>query len=139
MTRIDFYQIDSDEAPLAFACRLLEKIYRLGFEVHVHVTDENEARALDELLWTYRKDRFIPHALKSSGDSAAIVIDHEHEPQDHHQVLLNLSGQVPEFFSRYERVAEVVPLEKNRRAAVRKNYRFYMDRGYPLQVHKMGQ
>lgn len=139
MTRVDFYQIDSEEAPLAFTCRLIEKIYRLGHEVHVHVADETAARNLDDLLWTYRKDRFVPHTLKSSGETAPVVIGHDNEALDHHQVLVNLSGQVPEFFSRYERVAEVVPLDKVSRTAARNNYRFYQERGYPLNYHQMSQ
>lgn len=139
MTRIDFYQIESDEAPLAFACRLVEKIYRAGHRIYIHTKDADEAAALDDLLWTFRPERFIPHCLQSTGEEAPIRIGHAAEPDDHQQVLVNLSGVVPDFFSRFERVAEVVPLDENSRKSARENYKFYKDRGYPLEYHPMKQ
>ena len=138
MTRIDFYQIENDEPPQLFACRLIDKVYRLGHQIYVHTRDADEAAALDDLLWTFRADRFIPHACKLTGEDAPILIGHDDEPADHHEVLVNLSGAVPDFFSRFERVAEVVPLDRNSRDAARANYKFYKDRGYPLQYHAMG-
>ena len=53
--------------------------------------------------------------------------------------MINLSGVVPDFFSRFERVAEIVPFEDTRRASARDNYKFYKDRGYPLNYHRMQQ
>lgn len=137
MTRIDFYQIDSDEAPLGFACRLIEKIYRQRYHVHVHADGLDQAAELDDLLWTFRPDRFIPHCLVSTGVQAPVTIAHDHEPDNDQQVLVNLSGEVPHFFSRFERVAEVVPRDAGSRQSARANYKFYRDRGYPLHYHQM--
>ena len=137
MTRIDFYQIDSGETHLGFACRLIENIYRKGHRIHVHASDSEQAAMLDDMLWTHRPAHFIPHCLAASGHEAPITISHDHEPNHHDEVLVNLSGLVPDFFSRFERVAEVVPLEESGRQAARANYKFYKDRGYPLDYHKM--
>lgn len=139
MTRIDFYQIDGDEAPLMFTCRLIEKIYRRGHRIYVHTDDVEQARELDDLLWTYRADRFIPHALKGEDEDVPIHIGHDPDPADHRDVLVNLSDEVPDFFSRFDRVAEVVPLDENSRQSARANYQFYKDRGYPLEYHRMTQ
>lgn len=150
MTRIDFYQIDSDEAALLFTCRLIDKIYHRGHRIHIHTEDINQAEELDELLWSFRPDRFIPHQLCSSiqsisvsdqasnpqGDEVKVKISHMAEP-DHQDILVNLSGQIPEFFSRFTRVAEVVPRDKARRESARHNYKFYRDRGYELHYHQM--
>ncbi|MEX2488905.1 MAG: DNA polymerase III subunit chi [Pseudomonadales bacterium] len=143
MTRIDFYQIDSDEAPLTFACRLIDKVYRRGHRIFVYAASESQATELDELLWTFRADRFVPHELQvpagglpGTGAAAPIQISHHGEPE-HQDVLVNLSSQVPDFFSRFDRVAEVVPLDENSRDAARKNYKFYKDRGYILHYHQM--
>ena len=137
MTRIDFYQLDSDEAPLSFTCRLIEKIYRNGLRVYVHTSDSEQSQMLDDLLWTYRPDRFIPHCLTDTSQDAPVRIGHDHEPADDEEVLVNLSGNVPEFFSRFDRVAEVVPLDPASRQSARENYKFYKDRGYPLDYHEM--
>lgn len=138
MTRIDFYQIDNDDEPLGFTCRLLEKIYRRGHEIFVYTASSEQTRELDDLLWGFRPDRFIPHGPLSTGegDKAPIQIAHQGEPR-HQDVLVNLSNRVPEFFSRFDRVAEVVPLDENSRDAARRNYKFYKDRGYLLHYHQM--
>jgi len=43
--------------------------------------------------------------------------------------------QAPAFFSRFERVAEVVTQEPDHLEALRAAWRFYKDRGYPLQKY----
>jgi DNA polymerase-3 subunit chi len=51
--------------------------------------------------------------------------------------MINLAAEVPEFFSRYRRVAEVVDGDATRRAQSRDRYRFYRDRGYTLNTHQV--
>ena len=41
-------------------------------------------------------------------------------------------------FIRFKRVAELVNQEPQRLQALRDSYRFYRDRGYPLEQHKLG-
>ena len=93
MTRIDFYQIESDEDPLFFTCRLIEKVYRRGHRIYVHTGDEAGARAMDDLLWSFRPDRFIPHEVASGTEDesrAPIRIGHDHEPVSDLDVLVTL-------------------------------------------------
>lgn len=140
MTKVNFYQIESEEPMLDFACRLVERIHGLGHQIHVHTRDAEQASMLDDLLWTFRADAFLPHALAGSDENVPVKIGHgeqETEPEEHHEVLINLSGQVPDFFSRFARVAEVVPRDENHREQARANYRFYKERGYELDYHKV--
>ena len=76
MTRVDFYQIETDEPTLAFACRLIEKIYRLGMKIHIHTVDAAQSAALDDMLWDYRPEAFIPHALYASSEAVPVKIGH---------------------------------------------------------------
>ena len=138
MTRIDFYQIDTAEPTFLFSCRLIEKAWRQGHRVYVHVRTDDEATELDNLLWTFRPDRFIPHDVIELTPDGPVHIGCGEDPRSHNDVMVNLSGEVPEFFSRFTRVAEVVPLDEDRREQARTNYRFYRDRGYPLQYHSLG-
>tara|TARA_B110000027_G_C15850507_1_gene182462 strand:- start:41 stop:475 length:435 start_codon:yes stop_codon:yes gene_type:complete len=141
MTKIDFYQIESDEPALQFTCRLIDKIFHLGHKIHIHTENVEQSQKLDSLLWAFREDRFIPHAhcaneAEYADDGLAVKISHQAEP-GHQDILVNLSGVVPDFFSRFSRVAEVVPLDDTKRDAARINYKFYKDRGYPLAYHAM--
>jgi hypothetical protein len=74
MTKIDFYQIESDEAPLLFSCRLVAKIYRMGHQVHIHTENEAQAKEMDALLWHFRPESFIPHTLDNLDEEAPIRI-----------------------------------------------------------------
>lgn len=138
MTRVDFYQLDTGETPLRFTCRLIETIYERGYRIYVNAETADQAAALDDLLWSYRADRFIPHALAAASVSAPIMIGADHDPDGHGDVLVNLAGEIPEFFSRFERVTEVVPPDEAHRAAAREHYRFYRERGYPIEYHQIG-
>jgi DNA polymerase-3 subunit chi len=139
MTRIDFFQIDGKESMLAFACRLVDKAYHQKHKIYVHTESASDSGELDDLLWTFRLDRFIPHALHSSGITAPVHIGHEDDPGEHRDVLVNLSGKIPHFFSRFERVTEVVPEDDLKRKNARENFRFYRDRGYRLEYHNLGK
>lgn len=139
MTKVDFYVLEQHhhEARQRFACRLAEKAWQQGNRVYIHTGSAEQSQRLDELLWTFRLGSFIPHALDSddSDDAVAIHIGHGDEPRHHDQVLINLAPEVPLFFSRFERVADLVDQNEQTRQQGRQRFRFYRDRGYPLDNH----
>jgi DNA polymerase-3 subunit chi len=143
MTKVDFYILatDSVEQRYQFACRLIEKAFKKGHDVYIHSDDEQQANLLDQLLWSFRNHSFIPHQLTQNvSGHETIMIGHPNcpaSPSSHHDVMINLSRQVPDFFSRFNRVSEIVVQCEDVTNSTRKNYRFYRDRGYPLESHKL--
>jgi DNA polymerase-3 subunit chi len=139
MTQVDFYVLPdaASRGRMLFACRLAEKAFGLGHRVFVQAESEGEARELDDLMWTFRDRSFLPHCLAGQDESAAVHIGYGAEPADGFHLLVNLGSQVPGFFSRFERVAEVIDADESRRAQGRERFRFYKDRGYPLETHKL--
>ncbi len=135
MTQVDFYIVEGrGQNRLGTTCRLAQKAYDAGRQAHVHAADAGQAARFDRLLWTFRQGSFIPHALAGTPEAAAapLVIDHAGEPEAPYQLLFNLADDVPPFFSRFERVIEVIGAEPDEVEAGRARYRFYRDRGYPL-------
>ena len=61
------------------------------------------------------------------------MIGHDENTPEFSDVLINLSSEVPLFFSRFERVTEIIGLLD--KASGRERFRFYRDRGYPLKSH----
>jgi DNA polymerase III subunit chi len=144
VTQVDFYilEADSDDARLMLACKVVDKATQLDHHVYIHSTSDEEARKLDELLWTFSQNSFIPHRVvretQAEPPREPVLIGLNHEPaQGRWNVLVNLAPDVPEFFSRYERVAEVVDGNAERRERSRERYRFYRDRGYKLNTHQV--
>lgn len=141
MTEVDFYILAGEDtrARMQFACRLTDKAYRLGHRVYIHTGSAQQSAQLDELLWTFQQNSFVPHSLYRSDDDTAtpVQLGHDAEPDASHQVLINLADSVPLFFSRFERVAELVNAEAGVRHAGRQRYSFYKERGYPLRTHEI--
>ena len=52
-------------------------------------------------------------------------------------LLINLADEIPMFFSRFQRVVEVVSEDKQSRESGRNRFRFYRDRGYDLRTHQL--
>ena len=141
MTRVDFYVLENPTPAGApgLACRLAEKAYDEGHRIYIHVEDQQQAEALDALLWTFRAGSFIPHALTGEqGDEAPVHIGFGEGPAEaHDDVLINLTAQVPLFFSRFARVAELVDADEAARLKARERFRFYRERGYTLDTHNI--
>ncbi|HYQ73400.1 MAG TPA: DNA polymerase III subunit chi [Gammaproteobacteria bacterium] len=143
MTQVDFYLLnDSQPAALPmFTCRLTEKAYRQGHQVYIQTASDRQLRQLDDLLWTFRDGSFLPHRIHTHGADIAgeqpILLGHAVEPEGPGDVLLNLAEEVPVFFSRFSRVAELVGGEDGQIAAARDRYRYYKDRGYTLNTHNL--
>src|SRR5690606_16276088 len=110
--------------------------------VFVNVTSEREARQLDELLWTFIQGSFIPHRVVeqplAETPREPVIVGLAQEPVSQRwDLMINLAADVPEFFSRYTRVVELVDGDAARREQSRERYRFYRDRGYPLSTHEV--
>ncbi|MGD2138601.1 MAG: DNA polymerase III subunit chi [Gammaproteobacteria bacterium] len=143
MTQVDFYILnDTRQSALpVFTCRLTEKAYRQGHQVYIHTDSDRQLRQLDDLLWTFRDGSFLPHRIHAAGADSdgeePILLGHALAPEGPGDVLLNLAGEVPVFFSRFNRVAELVGGDDSQIAAARGRYRFYKDRGYNLNTHNL--
>jgi len=144
MTRIDFYVLpdaDADNRRM-LVCKLAEKAFRHDKPVFIHSDDTQLLEQLDQQLWQFRQDSFVPHRLLDASEIAN-QIDSDPvqlstgEPGNDRRVLINLASSVPTFFSRFERALEVVNQAENVRETGRDRYRFYQQRGYPLHHHKM--
>ena len=141
MTRVDFYIAESNAAGSReqIACRLVDKAYRLGHRIYVHTDTAEQAKRINDLLWTFQAGSFIPHELNNatSETAAPVLIGYDGSPHPGWEVLINLAAAVPTFFSSYARVAEVVDQSETVKAQTREHYRFYRDRGYPIETHTL--
>ena len=142
MTRVDFYILrDTAESACAlFACRLTEKAVKQGHQVYINAESAVQLLQLDDLLWTFRAGSFLPHAVDIGEDNgeSPVLLAHDREPLNCHDVLVNLSNEVPPFFSRFNRVAELAGGNDTQRAEARNRYRYSKDRGYTLHTHEIG-
>lgn len=105
MTEIFFYHLQ--RAPLEKALpQLLEKCLERNWRVAVQVESSERLAALDEALWTYADESFLPHGTLSEGDPAdhpIVLLGGPDNPNDA-AVRVLVDGAPPPELSGYGRV-----------------------------------
>ena len=136
MTNIGFYKLGGDQqSALKLVCQLVKKAQKQQQQVLCLVPDNKSAKSLDNLLWEFEPTEFIPHGC--GADHYPVAIISNPEPVDHHQILINLQPEIHSWFSRFERVIEIIYEQADYEQAKRNNFRFYKERGYPLSFHDL--
>ncbi len=138
MTEVLFYTHANDK--LQTACTLTAKALARKMRVMLFTADPAATDRLSSLLWSVPSTGFTPHCRSEDrlAPVTPVILDHRAEPLVHDQVLINLCGETPSFFSRFQRLVEIVSLEEADREAARTRFRFYRDRGYEIRTHQLG-
>ena len=139
MTRIDFYVVKTAgaDARLNVAARLTEKALGRGHRIFINCESADQLSALDSYLWEFKATSFVPHEVAGNHTDERVVLGFQQGPQTHNDVLINLALSPPSYFAQFERVAEVVTQDAASLDALRRAWRHYRDRGYPLQKHEL--
>lgn len=140
MLKIDFYilQKDAPNAEWLFACKLIEKAYERGHQIYIHCASEKDAQAFDELLWEFNPLSFIPHHIQGEGPEPPPPVQIGFQPSSNFRdILINLAPDVPEFYSQFKRIFEIVPQDETQKIIKRTHYKFYQSQQYPIENHKI--
>ena len=140
MARVDFYVLAAagESSRELFACRLAEKVYRLGQSVHIHAAGRQQASHLDELLWKFRDGSFVPHEVIEHGDGpveSPVTIGAGPEALRRADLLINLGDGFVENSGAFPRVAEIVTSDEDRRQRSRRLFAEYRSQGFELETH----
>ncbi|WP_395826005.1 DNA polymerase III subunit chi [Collimonas sp.] len=133
MTQIDFHTNIADK--FLYTCRLVRKARSAQRQIVILSNNADDQAILDRALWTFSEHDFLPHVTPEDPLAAQTPIILTADPASelpHHQILINLSGQTPPHFARFERMFEIISLDAADVAGGRERYRFYQQRGYPL-------
>jgi DNA polymerase-3 subunit chi len=143
VSRVDFYVLSEDapDARLRCACRLAEQAVEQGQRVYLRTASASEAQRLDELLWTFNDRSFLPHEIFSGSPASharvLILLGDAAPPASHRQLVVNLTDAVPVELADYERVAEIVDVDPERKRNARERFRQYRERGCTLETHNL--
>lgn len=133
MTKVDFYTGSTDK--LRTACQLSHKAMQHGLCTVVSLPDAASCEALDTLLWHYPDTAFIPHCRSDAPATAhtPVILTCNDDNLPHHDLLITLHHECVPFFSRFDRVIEIVGKDREESRLGRERYKFYRDRGYELR------
>lgn len=119
--------------PVHFACRLLRKAVKSGARVLVTASPAT-LEALDEALWTFEAQEFLPH-VRIPGPAQALAsrtpvwLSAGEWPADAPPVLVNLGGPAPDDGESFDRIIEIVGVEPEEVDASRLRWRRYQGWG----------
>src|SRR5271170_3389002 len=138
--RVDFYVLKSAAAKQrrTFACRLIEKAYLRDLRVVIVNETLEQAKELDELLWTFNERSFVPHKIcldEKSVDPATpvhLTVDSSGTPAA--DLLVNLSHRLPSPLQGYKRIAEIIDTDEERRRLGRERFKAYRDLKLALET-----
>ncbi|MCW8154614.1 DNA polymerase III subunit chi [Stutzerimonas stutzeri] len=135
MTRIEFYVLPDDNplGRLRAACQLAAKGWQHGMQVFIRCVDEEQSNQLDELLWSFRAERFIPHEQDADDPQAPVVIGIDQAPPFAQGLLINLASTLSSHLDQFSRIIEIVNQEPQLLTACRENFRLYRRQGYDPQ------
>jgi DNA polymerase-3 subunit chi len=147
MPNVDFYLIKETNITecYGFICRLVDKAYQQKHHVYIYINSAEEAKVLDDLLWTFRDTSFIPHGLQLETTTAEPVrigfpnMDSHNHPEAPYDILINLTLDIPHFFNHYHRVLEIVPQDNIYKTSSRKKYKLYKEKDCELVTHDLTQ
>ena len=137
MTTIDFYTHVPDR--LDVAAKIIAKAQAAHGSVRVLTPDAATTDALDRRLWLVPPTSFLPHCTLDSplASETPICIGHSLEHAGPAAVLVNLHPAPPPFFSRFERLVEIVGTDDAGAAAGRERWKYYKERGYEMRPHNL--
>ncbi|HED15069.1 MAG TPA: DNA polymerase III subunit chi [Gammaproteobacteria bacterium] len=144
--RTDFYILETAQTKLklSFICRLVHKIYRLG--QHCYLSCEPSLQMeLDNLLWTFRQDSFIPHQIHDPNHddhTAPVLLGQQPTASCPDDVLLVLTPEVPTgvALQAFGRLTDFVCKGNTQDQQLgRIRYRWYQEHNIPLQNHPINQ
>jgi len=138
-SQVDFYVLEDPAlSPGRLACRLCMMAWEQGHRVAVLAGSEEDARALDDLMWDFPPGRFLPHALGAVDAAVPVSIVPDAAQLDPgRDVVINLAAApVPEP-GRFQRLLEIVPADPQRKIASRDKFRQYRDWGLSPGSHQI--
>jgi DNA polymerase-3 subunit chi len=141
--RVDFYVLKSAAAKqrFTFACRLTEKAYLRDLKIVIVNDTLADAQALDEMLWTFNERSFIPHKMcldEHSVDPATPVhLTLQSSGIPSADLLVNLAHRLPSQFQGYQRIAEIIDADEERRRLGRERFKAYRDLKFALETHQI--
>ena len=141
MPRADFYLIAKPRflaEPLRLVCELARRCHDSGRATLILARDEAQAEALDELLWAFDEDAYLPHQIAGRDEDdeiTPILIVPPELTLPMRPFVINLRDEVAP--PGFERVLEVVPADESARGPLRERWSRYRALGLEVAKHDM--
>lgn len=139
--RADFYLIAKPrflDEPLKLVCELARKAYDGNLWTLILARDAAQAEELDELLWAFDDDAYVPHQIAGTDEEdevTPVLIATPDVDAPARALVINLRDEA--YAGQCERVLEVVPADPAARDPLRERWKQYKARGFEVNKYDM--
>ena len=143
MSQVVFYIFagpeKSSSSPLsthfAKACAIAAFFYGENKKVFIYTDTQADAFVVDEHLWQFDGDSFVPHNLLGEGPKFGTPVEISWQVPTHPRpILINLSHNVPSFAINFQQIIDFVPFSEPLKIAARARYSTYKKMGLTLST-----
>lgn len=139
--KANFYLLkqNTEQARRLLACRLAEQQAKQGQRVCILADTPDAAQEIDQLLWSFTPESFLPHALADDPAAATlpVLIAHGNAAPAGTTCILNLGSEAPLNQPTLNAIAEFVANDADAKARSRARWNLYKQLGYELQHHQL--
>lgn len=141
MKRVDLYLLKSNaySDQIDFCCRLTEKAFALKQTIHILTEDNLQSDALNEALWAFKAESFLPHGLGQKNHAEfPITIDSEaleENDEVRRNLLILLSTKLKGEVKNFDRMCVIVPNRENEIQQARLQYKHLKQQGIEVFIH----
>ncbi|NNM52473.1 MAG: DNA polymerase III subunit chi [Pseudomonadales bacterium] len=136
MPEVTFYVLrqEEDAARIHALCRLVEKAWLQDLSVLILAEDILEAHRIDEALWSFRPDSFVPHCLVDNLPTKIppALISWLGQDCPDAQVWFNMAHSPCQPGRRCQRLIQFVAGSAEQREIQRQQWRHYRDLGWSV-------
>ena len=140
-----FYVLKHDHEPdvnlpahFDLAARTAATQYRAGQRVFIYVDSIEDAHIIDEHLWCFEADSFVPHNLQGEGPKGGAPVEiGQTPPVGRRSVLINLATTLPDFIRRFVQVIDFVPSEPQATQAARERFKHLRQLGASISTKEI--
>ena len=116
------------------ACLQAAYFYRQNQRVFIYTENQQSAEQVDELLWAFDADSFVPHNLVGEGSKAGAMVEISYKaPSNRRPVLINLTPTMPEFANKFAFVVDFVPTDETLKQQARERFKSCRQWGFKVE------
>jgi DNA polymerase-3 subunit chi len=124
MTEVIFIEVTASRMEMR-ACEIAERTYIRGDKLQIIAADQQQAVRLDELLWTFKPDSFVPHRFSRDEKdevTSPVVITIGEEKISGFEFLLMLNYCPVEIVAQFSQVIHLVVVDNQERLETSRHY-----------------
>ncbi len=145
-TQVMFYLLDKEtsanklQLALVQSCFQAAYFYRQHQRVFIYCQDQQQAHQIDELLWSFEPDSFVPHNLPGEGPKQGAAVEISWQPPTNRRpVLINLTSTVPTFAHQFSQIVDFVPSDEQLKQSARERFKGYRQLGFTVDNQAVSQ